>query len=40
MIFVPKERAKKAIRRMIEQNKKEVEEELLELRKEFMNSED
>ena len=40
MIFVPKKRAKKAIRRMIEENKKEVEKELLELRKEYMNSED
>ena len=40
MIFVPKERAKKALRRRIEQNKKEFKEELLELRKEYLNSED
>ncbi len=39
MIFVPKKRAKKAIQRRLEKNKKELKEELLELRKEYLNSE-
>lgn len=40
MMFVPKKRAKKALQRRIEQNKKEFKEELLELRKEYLNSDD
>ena len=38
MIFVPKKRAEKAIQRRIEQNKRELREDLDELRKEYLNS--